>query len=66
MFWADHVIELDSLNPQLAARFARVLDRWSRLAEPYRGAAREALLRVAAKTNLSSNVREIVGNALAA
>jgi len=66
VFWADHVIELDSLNPQLAARFARVLDRWSRLAEPYRGAAREALLRVAAKTNLSSNVREIVGNALAA
>jgi aminopeptidase N len=66
VFWADHVIELDALNPQLAARFARVLDRWSRLAEPYRGAAREALLRVAAKTNLSSNVREIVGNALAA
>ncbi|MES2993844.1 MAG: aminopeptidase N [Pseudomonadota bacterium] len=65
VFWADHVIELDGINPQLAARFARVLDRWSQLAEPYRGAAREAIARVAAKPELSANVREIVTNALA-
>ena len=65
VFWADHVIELDAINPQLAARFARVLDRWSRLAEPYRSAAREAIQRVAAKPDLSGNVREIIGNALA-
>ena len=64
-FWADHVIALDALNPQLAARFARVLDRWSRLAEPYRSAAHRALARVAGHTLLSSNVREIVSNALA-
>ncbi|HWH83991.1 MAG TPA: aminopeptidase N [Burkholderiaceae bacterium] len=66
VFWAEHVMELDALNPQLAARFARVLDRWSQLAEPYRGAAREAIARVAAKPDLSDNVREIVTNALAA
>ncbi|HEX6703391.1 MAG TPA: aminopeptidase N [Albitalea sp.] len=65
VFWADRVLELDSINPQLAARIARVMDRWSRLAEPYRGAAREALLRVAAKVDLSNDVREIVSRALA-
>jgi aminopeptidase N len=64
VFWADHVIELDAINPQLAARFARVLDRWSQLAEPYRSAAREAIQRVSAKPDLSGNVREIVTNAL--
>ena len=62
--WADHVIELDTINPQFAARFARMLDRWSQLAEPYRSAARAAIQRVAAKPDLSGNVREIVGNAL--
>jgi aminopeptidase N len=65
VFWADQVIELDGINAQLAARFARVLDRWDRLAEPYRSAAREAIARVAAKPDLSSNVREIVNSALA-
>jgi aminopeptidase N len=65
VFWADRVLELDSINPQLAARVARVMDRWSRLAEPYRSAAREALARVAAKQELSNDVREIVSRALA-
>jgi aminopeptidase N len=64
VFWAEHVMELDAINPQLAARFARVLDRWRQLAEPYRSAAREAIARVAAKPDLSANVREIVTNAL--
>ena len=65
VFWADHVIELDAINPQLAARFARVLDRWSQLAEPFRSAARVAVQRVASRADLSGNVREIVTNALA-
>ena len=47
VFWAERVIELDALNPQLAARLARAMDRWSHLAEPYRSAAREAIARVA-------------------
>ena len=65
-FWADKVLEIDTLNPQLAARIARVMDRWTQLAEPYRGAAREALVRVAARNELSNDVREIVTRALAA
>jgi aminopeptidase N len=64
VFWADRIIELDSINPQLAARLARVMDRWSQLAEPYRSGAGEALKRVAAKPDLSSDVAEIVNRAL--
>ena len=64
VFWRERVLELDAINPQVAARLARALDRWSRLAEPYRGAAREAIARVAAKTDLSNDVREVVTRAL--
>jgi aminopeptidase N len=64
VFWADRVIEIDGINPQLAARLARSLDHWRRLAEPYRTAAREAISRVAAKLELSDDVREIVTRAL--
>ena len=64
VFWADRVIELDAINPQLAARLARALDHWRRLAEPYRTAAEEALRRVALRADLSDDVREIVTRAL--
>jgi len=66
VFWADRVLELDAINPQLAARMSRVMDRWTQLAEPYRAAAREALARVAARPELSNDVREIVTRALGA
>lgn len=65
VFWSERVMELDSINPQVAARLARALDRWKKLAEPYRSAAREAITRVAAKTDLSNDVREVVSHALA-
>ena len=65
VFWSDRVIEIDRFNPQVAARLARALDRWKKLAEPYRSAAREAIARVAAQTELSNDVREVVSRALA-
>ena len=65
VLWAEKVIEIDAFNPQVAARLARALDRWRKLADPYRSAAREAIARVAAKTDLSSDVREVVSRALA-
>ena len=65
VFWSERVLELDAFNPQVAARLARALDRWSKLAEPYRSAAREAIARVAAKADLSNDVREVVSRALA-
>ena len=65
VFWSERVLELDAINPQVAARLARALDRWKKLAEPYRSAAREAIARVAAKADLSNDVREVVTRALA-
>ncbi|MCF8157285.1 MAG: aminopeptidase N [Rhodoferax sp.] len=65
VYWSERVLELDGINPQVAARLARALDRWKRLAGPYRSAACEALKRVAAKTDLSNDVREVVDRALA-
>ena len=64
VFWADRVLELDAANPQLAARLARAMDRWSALAEPWRSAAREAVARVAASPKISDDVREIVTKSL--
>ncbi|OJX30149.1 MAG: aminopeptidase N [Burkholderiales bacterium 68-12] len=65
VFWSERVVELDAINPQVAARLARALDRWSKLAEPWRTAAREAIARVAARPELSNDVREVVTRALA-
>ncbi|MFC5498196.1 aminopeptidase N [Caenimonas terrae] len=65
VFWSERVLELDPINPQVAARLARALDRWKKLVEPLRSAAREAIARVAAKPDLSNDVREVVTRALA-
>ena len=40
------------------------MDRWRALAEPWRGAAREAVACVAASPRLSADVREIVTKSL--
>ena len=64
VFWSERVIELDAINPQVAARLARALDRWSKLAEPYRSNARQAIIRVAARTDLSKDTLEVVTRAL--
>jgi aminopeptidase N len=64
VFWADRMLEIDAINPQLASRLARAMDRWRQLAEPFRSAAHEALIRVAARAELSQDSREIVQRAL--
>ncbi len=64
-YWADRVLELDTFNPQVASRLARAMDRWRKLAEPYRTLAREAIERVAAQSTLSNDVREVVTRSLA-
>ena len=65
VFWSERVLELDGSNPQLAARLARALDNWKRLAEPYRSAAQEALNRIAARNDLSNGLREVIERAQA-
>jgi aminopeptidase N len=64
-FWRERVLEIDAFNPQVAARLARALDRWRKLAEPYRSAARQAIQAVAEHPTLSTDVREVVTRALA-
>jgi aminopeptidase N len=64
VYWSEQVLALDAINPQVAARLARAMDRWSRLAEPYRSAAKVAIERVAAKADLSNDVREVISRAL--
>ncbi|MCP3706460.1 aminopeptidase N [Paraburkholderia sp. CNPSo 3274] len=63
-FWADQVIALDALNPQVAARLARNLELWRRFTPALRDAMRAALERVASEAK-SRDVREIVEKALA-
>ena len=63
-FWADSVLALDPINPQVAARLARALDRWRLFAQPYRGHMKAALERVSSCQTLSSDVREVIGKAL--
>ncbi|PAT35678.1 aminopeptidase N [Vandammella animalimorsus] len=63
-FWAEQVLALDAINAQVAARLARAMDAWRKLAQPYRTHAEAALQQVAAHQGLSKDVREIVGKAL--
>jgi aminopeptidase N len=64
-FWAQSVVDLDAINPQIAARLARGLDRWIVFAEPYRGQMQAALQEVAASKTLSADVNEVIAKALA-
>jgi aminopeptidase N len=63
-FWAQSVLKLDAINPQIAARLARALDRWTVFAEPYRGQMQAALQAVAAAKTLSADVNEVIVKAL--
>ncbi|CAG2142785.1 Aminopeptidase N [Cupriavidus yeoncheonensis] len=65
-FWADQVLALDTINPQVAARLARVMDRWQKYEPALRERMRAELERVSASASLSRDVREIVGKSLAA
>ncbi|NHZ89304.1 aminopeptidase N [Massilia sp. CCM 8733] len=64
-FWAEQVIALDSLNPQVASRLARSMDRWRRYAPALQAHMKKALQKVAGVKKLSNDVREVVSKALA-
>ena len=63
-FWADQVLALDALNPEIAARLARAFDNWSRLTAALREPARAAMERIHQHSTLSRNVAEIINKAL--
>jgi aminopeptidase N len=64
-FWAEQVIALDALNPQVASRLARSMDRWRRYAPALQAPMKKALQQVANLKKLSNDVREVVSKALA-
>ena len=62
--WVDAVLAIDPANPQLAARLARALDRWTKYDPVLQEGMRAALERVRSHPGLSNDVSEIVGKAL--
>ena len=64
-FLTDHLIEMDSLNPQIASRLITPLLKWKSLEPARRALMKAELERIAAKEDLSKDVREKVGKALA-
>jgi aminopeptidase N len=63
-FLADRVLELDKLNPQVAARMARGFDRWRKFDADRQAHARAQLERIRGADGLSRDVAEIVTKAL--
>ena len=63
-FWAEQVIALDALNPQIASRLSRAMDRWRRYAPALQVHMKKALQQVSSLGKLSNDVREVVGKAL--
>jgi aminopeptidase N len=64
-FWAEQVIALNAINPQVAARLARSLDRWRKYVPALQTHMQQALSRVARSPRLSRDVQEVVSKALA-
>ncbi len=65
-FWVEQVLALNALNPQVASRVARSLDRWRNYAPALQVKMEQALQRVAKSKKLSGDVLEIITKALAA
>lgn len=61
---ADHVLRLDSLNPQSAARLVAPLGHWQRFDEDRGHLMREELSRIVGTEGLSSDVFELASKAL--
>ncbi|MFC3111202.1 aminopeptidase N [Undibacterium arcticum] len=65
-FWAEQVIALNAINPQVAARLVRSLDRWRKYAPKAQELMLLALQKVANSKKLSKDVQEVVSKSLAA
>lgn len=64
-FWAEQVIALNAINPQVAARLARTLDRWRKFTPALQEKMQQALQQVADTRDLSRDVHEVISKALA-
>jgi aminopeptidase N len=64
-FWAEQVIALNTINPQVAARLARSMDRWQKFTPALIEKMKVSLQQVANSKNLSKDVREVISKSLA-
>jgi aminopeptidase N len=63
-FLTERLVELDALNPQVAARLATAFNGWQRLEPGRRSLAQAAIAELAGRAGLSRNLGEIIGNVL--
>ena len=63
-FLAQHVIRLDSRNPQMAARIAIPLSRFAHYGEGRQSMMRSALARIMDREGISPDLLEVAGKAL--
>jgi aminopeptidase N len=59
-FHAAAIAKINAFNPQIAAGLTRAFQGWKRCAEPYRSLQKSSLESLAARTDLSANVAELV------
>jgi aminopeptidase N len=64
-FLADHVIELNRTNPQIAARLLPPLSKWQKYPPAAQQLMVAELRRIAAEPELSPDVFEVVAKSLA-
>jgi len=65
VFLADHIIALDKLNPQVAARISNVLSQWRRYDQKRQKLMKVQMQRVLAEPGLSRDVYEVMSKSLA-
>jgi aminopeptidase N len=63
-FLAEIVLRLDEANPQLAARLLTSFGAWRMMNQDRRSKARQTLLAIAGKPNLSRDVADIVNRSI--
>ena len=63
-FFADTIIRVDKLNPQVASRLTSVFNHWKKFEPTRKALMKEQLQRIVDEEGLSSNVFEIASKAL--
>ena len=63
-YWAEQVIALNKLNPQVAARLVRTLDHWQKYTPALKKQMKLALQKVESSKGLSKDVQELIAKAL--
>ncbi|KEO57172.1 aminopeptidase N [Thalassospira permensis NBRC 106175] len=64
-FYTDRLIELDDINPQVAARLCAPLGKWAKYDEARAGLMKAALDRILAKPDISRDLYEIASKSRA-